>query len=386
MFILPIGTDVRPRQRPWANYALIAVNVVVFLLNIRGDSANLTLNASVPALSQYLTYQFLHGDIGHLLGNMLFLYIFGNAVCDRMGGLAYLLFYLAGGVFSGVVFSQFNSNPMLGASGAIAAITTAFLVLYPRVQITMLVWIFFYVTTFTLPSSILIIVKVIVWDNIIAPNLDSGVSSNVAHSAHLAGYLFGFAGGLLLLATRALPRSQFDALALWNRWRRRTGLMPEPAFGGPRSIRAEELQSRPLNVPPPSPVELLRGDIAYRLAEGDVPEAMRLYHRLISLDVDQVLPMRQQLVMANYLAKNHEHQAAARAYENFLRAYPTATEVPQVRLFIGLLYNRYLKRFDLAIEHLRRAAVELDRPMERQLAEQELQHALRAVEPHGPGA
>ena len=242
------------------NYALLAVNVLVFLFTdvvggARGQQLKSlwTLYASVPELGQYITYQFLHGDWLHLLGNMLFLWIFGNAVCDRMGSFCYVLFYLAGGVCAGVTFAAFEDNAILGASGSIAAVTTAFLVLFPRVHVTMMIWMII-ITAIQVPAMIVIVFKIILWDNILAPGFDQSAVSNVAYSAHLGGYTFGFCVAMAMLVVRALPRNQFDLLAVWSRWQRRSGL--QTAAGYPRHHRAisvQEVDSRPLDSLPSSP-------------------------------------------------------------------------------------------------------------------------------------
>src|SRR5690606_30503901 len=94
------------------------------------------LNPRAPELHQFLSYQFLHASWLHLLGNMLFLYVFGNSVEDRLGRAAYLLFYLAGGVMAGVGHAWLEAAPVLGASGAVAGVTGAFLALFPLSNIT----------------------------------------------------------------------------------------------------------------------------------------------------------------------------------------------------------------------------------------------------------
>lgn len=381
--LIPIGTEVQTRHAPVANYAIIGANVAVFLLTdfLGGDiglrlKADYALDAARPAIYQYITYQFLHGDLLHLAGNMLFLWIFGNAVCDRMGTIAYVMFYVAGGIFAGYVFARGADNPMVGASGAIAAITTAFLALYPRVHITMLVWMFF-IFTFQLPAMILIVFKIILWDNIVAPGLSNqAVYSNVAYSAHLGGYAFGFAVSMLLLGIRALPRNQFDMVALWQQWRRRHGLVT--SGGTPRAraiarpVRVEQLESRPLGDVPLTPIERLREEIANHFAKRDLAEAAAAYRRLLAMDANQVLARPQQLEIGNFLAQNRDYSAAVRAYEAFLTAYPGAADAPQVLLFVGMIYSRYLHDPERAARHLRRAIETVPSEEQRRIAENEL--------------
>lgn len=389
MLILPIGTDVRPRTPPLGNWIIIAANVAIFLLTdfflgAAGERLKniYSLDAARPELWQYLTYQFLHGDITHLLGNMLFLWIFGDAVCDRMGSLCYALFYLAGGVFAGVVFAGSADNPMIGASGAIAAVTTAFLVLFPRVHVTMLFWVFLFLTTFQIPAMFLIVFKIILWDNVVAPALDRGVTSNVAYSAHLGGYAFGFLVALLMLVIRALPRNQFDALALWGRWRRRSGVGGQTRFVGLRGARpvdVEELHSRPLDSSSLSRVDALREQIVERIADRDLAEAARLFGELLALEPDQVLPRGAQLELANFLAQQQRHEAAAAAYEAFLATYPNAPDAAQVRLLLGLIYNRYLHAPQRAALQLRQALAGPIPEAQRELALLELRRAEAAA-------
>jgi membrane associated rhomboid family serine protease len=380
--LIPIGTDLRPRHAPIANYMLVALNVLVFLFTDVGGGRLgqelkifFSLDGARPALHQYLSYQFLHGDMWHLAGNMLFLWIFGNAVCDRMGTVAYLLFYLAGGVFAGIAFAAEADNPMIGASGAIAAVTTAFLALFPRIHVTLLVWMFF-IFTFRVPAMILIIFKIILWDNIIAPGIDQGAYSSVAVSAHLGGYLFGFVISMALLGVRALPRNQFDMVALWDRWRRRSGLVP--SGGGPgrpltaRPIMAREIGSRPLESVPLTPIEKLRDAVATALAEREYETAATAYTKLMELDNQQVLARPQQLEIANYLAQSQHYPAAARAYEAFLTAYPGAADAGQVLLFLGLIYSRHLADDTRAAAHLRAAQRILHQDAQRNLADDEL--------------
>lgn len=383
--LIPIGTDVRPRNAPIANYILIGINILMFLFtDYFGAEAGqrlkslYTLDAARPLLFQYITYQFLHGDIGHLIGNMLFLWIFGNAVCDRMGSIGYWLFYLSGGIFSGFIFALSADNPILGASGAIAAVTTAFLMLYPRVHVTMFLWIFVFMTTFQVPALLLIVIKIILWDNIIAPRFGGSPYSNVAYEAHLAGYAFGFLIPLLLMTLGALPRNQFDALALLSRWQRRRGLPNPLEFvreTDARSIATEEMLSRPLRELVPTPVEALRETVLAKLEAGDVSSAAENYLSLLALDPRQAMPRMRQLDLARYFMEQQRFREAVAAYEAYLSAYPAASDAYQVRLLVGLTCNRYLDAPERAARHLREALAGLSSETHRAHAAEELRLA-----------
>jgi membrane associated rhomboid family serine protease len=162
--MIPLKDDNPTRTFPIINYALILINVVVFVyqatLPPHAYKAFVMANATVPMripefLAGYLgfkmafypmfTSMFLHGGLMHLLGNMLFLYVFGDNVEDYFGHLAYLIFYLFCGVGSGFVHVLFNwhsSLPAIGASGAISGVMGAYAVLYPRANVLMLFFIF----------------------------------------------------------------------------------------------------------------------------------------------------------------------------------------------------------------------------------------------------
>ena len=234
--MIPIRTSIQPRRTPYANYALIIINVIAFLLTT-GRSGLLVDGQIVPVpvrywaaqfmlipdswrVWQFVSYAFLHGSILHIVGNMFFLYIFGNNVNDKLGHFWYLCFYLAGAIFSGLGHAAVHSSssiPTLGASGAVAAITGAYLVLFPQTLITVL-YFFFLIGTFELPALYFIIFKLVIWDNIFEPRFGP---SNIAYSAHLAGYAFGIIATIILVATGLLGSSNFDLWAMIKQWNRR---------------------------------------------------------------------------------------------------------------------------------------------------------------------
>lgn len=351
--IIPIRTETTIRRTPFTNYALIGVNVLLFaLLGTPLGGATLTglrneylvFDSVEPTLLQFFGYQFLHADKWHLLGNMLFLWVFGNSVNAKMGDIPYLLFYLAGGIFAAWGYSLINTQPfeLVGASGAIAAITTAYLALFPRSHVTVLIW-FFIIHFIEVPAMILIGLKIIVWDNIMAPGI--GGAGNVAHAAHLSGYLFGFAGAMFMLLIHALPRDQFDLLSLWKRWHRRRafagvdsiGPVARPVPRDPAIRAAEEKQMDEMSA--------LRHQIQEALDGRDLRLAADRYQQLLTLDPQQCLSEMAQLDIARQLYQSGQFRDAARAFQRFVDCYPLSRESENARLLLGILYARDLQDF-----------------------------------------
>lgn len=134
-WILPWGQENRVKHVPWATYALIAINVAVHALvalNVSPDDDGFLMRYALPADGwrpyQLLTSSFLHADVFHLFGNMLFLWLFGESIEDALGPLAFLTVYFVGGVLGDLVYVHNNvgSIPSLGASGCVAAIAGAY--------------------------------------------------------------------------------------------------------------------------------------------------------------------------------------------------------------------------------------------------------------------
>src|SRR3954471_21242309 len=151
--VIPLRTDNRLRATPWMNWAIIALNIAAFMVQwwFPQPMYRLRLDPRDPSLATFFTYTLLHQGVGHLASNMLFLYIFGNSVNDKMGGIGYLGLYLAGAVFSGVGYVATSTMPVIGAGGAVSAITGAYLVLFPRAHVTLL-YFFFYIGVIEIPS------------------------------------------------------------------------------------------------------------------------------------------------------------------------------------------------------------------------------------------
>jgi membrane associated rhomboid family serine protease len=203
--------------RPWANYFLIFLNLVIFLAQVRnpGLMPRYQLNGRALSLSQFLTYAFLHVGWGHLLFNMAVLYVLGNDINLRLGQIGYIAFYLAGAVVSGLgfVLSGGKDQSMVGASGAVGAVMGAYLVLLPRSNISL----FIGVAWLEVPSMYFVIIFFCY--NLIMSLATGAGAQQVAYEAHIAGMVYGFLVTTALLMTRLLPRQGSDLLSILKRKR-----------------------------------------------------------------------------------------------------------------------------------------------------------------------
>jgi membrane associated rhomboid family serine protease len=207
MFFIPLK-DLNPRRSfPFINVLLILINMVVFFFFERAMlpaafAANAVIPARLPAFLAghlgvaptflpLLTSMFLHGTILHLLGNMLFLWVFGDNVEDHFGHLGYLLFYLFCGVGSGLTHIFFNWGshvPAVGASGAISGVMGAYLVLYPRAKVLTLV---FFIFPVEIPAVFILVYWFLIQFLQGISSLGAIASGGVAWWAHIGGFLLG---------------------------------------------------------------------------------------------------------------------------------------------------------------------------------------------------
>jgi membrane associated rhomboid family serine protease len=225
--VIPLRDANPTRRLSVVTIGLIAACIAVFLyeLSIQAASGEEGLNAFffdwglIPAnltgqgdpsvgfghaLVTLFTSMFLHGGLLHIGSNMLYLWIFGNNVEDRLGRLPFLAFYLAGGVVAAVTqvaIAPASTVPVIGASGAIAAVLGAYLVLWPRAKVQSLVYLGFFYQLVQIPAVILLGIWFLlqVFSGVMslgAPGADGGV----ALFAHIGGFLAGVLAGLLVRA------------------------------------------------------------------------------------------------------------------------------------------------------------------------------------------
>ena len=190
----------RPVRMPLVTAIIIAVNVLVFLLELSRGEGFVTQWSVVPATIvsghrwiTILTGMFMHGSWSHIIGNMVFLWAFGPEIEDAMGRGRYLAFYLLGGLIAmlaQVAADPHSTVPNLGASGAIAAVMGAFLVTYPRDRIKSLLFLFIFVHVTFIPASLLIGVWFLM-QLVHAGAVAHVQSGGVAYLAHVGGFVFG---------------------------------------------------------------------------------------------------------------------------------------------------------------------------------------------------
>jgi membrane associated rhomboid family serine protease len=229
--MVPLRDSEASRRLTAVNSLLILLNFAVFAIEMRlGSNAQKILApftmvparishlnheaaaASMRALATLVTSLFLHGGLLHIVGNMLYLFIFGPAVEDGIGHLRYFFFYIVAGVAASLAMVAMGPEsrvPVIGASGAIAGVLGAYFVLYPRGRIMTVLPIFVFIQFVEVPA----VFYLLIW---FAVQLYAGINSGaqgplvggVAWWAHVGGFLFGIAIAPILTPRRVLARSR----------------------------------------------------------------------------------------------------------------------------------------------------------------------------------
>jgi membrane associated rhomboid family serine protease len=225
--VIPLRDANPTRRTPFVTLVLIVASSAAFLweLSVAASGGDVALEALVarygtvpaavaadlgagnlvtPATLGILTSMFLHGGWLHLIGNMLFLWIFGNNIEDRLGHPAFLVFYAAGGIAAAlaqVAIDPTSTIPLIGASGAIAAVLGAYFVFYPGARITSLVFLGFFYQVLNVPAIVVLgywfLLQLI--DGFASLGADTA-QGGVAFFAHIGGFVLGIAAAMVLRA------------------------------------------------------------------------------------------------------------------------------------------------------------------------------------------
>jgi len=205
--MIPIRDQIPTRKVPVINYLLIIANVVVFIFQWLAGPLEETLvyefalipasfltNLSIGDITDIFTSMFMHAGLAHIGGNMLYLWIFGDNVEDSMGSGRYLLFYLIGGIaasFTHILTNPGSIIPTVGASGAIAAVLGAYLVLYPRSKVMTIIPLGFYIRMTLVPASIVLGMWFLLQFFSGVLSLGGPDVGGVAFWAHIGGFVAG---------------------------------------------------------------------------------------------------------------------------------------------------------------------------------------------------
>lgn len=313
-----------------------------------------------PDPLNFLSCMFVHGGIAHLLGNMWFLHIFGDNVEDKMGRFRYLAFYLACGVVASLVFLQFGrpvgnalgadeslarwaATPLVGASGAISGVTGAYLVLFPRARIRMIVWILF-PFFFALPAFV-VIGMFLLQDLVLAATPFGELVGGVAYMAHVGGSATGIVTALLL---KPWLRRRGG-----SHWDRDTGFSGTSDPAGP----AGDL---PSETPPAVrlPSANLRDQVVGAVLDDRMDLALDLYAAWVAAPRREVLPPSVEIEVAHELLRRQRIDPAIEAYRRFLGSHPRAADAPEAKFRLGMINARVTGDLPRAREWLLQAVVE----------------------------
>jgi membrane associated rhomboid family serine protease len=209
--MIPYKDDNPSATTPFVTTGIIILNILIFFLQLTAQSGMEKVTYAYGAIPHYLltfdrvqplhpaltllTSMFMHGGFFHLGGNMLYLWIFGNNIEDRLGHIRFIVFYLFCGVFAAYAHAVTSANsliPMIGASGAVSGILGAYLLLFPRANVHTFIFLGFFITTVRVPALIVIgfwaIIQFI--NGIVSTGLPAG-TGGVAWFAHIGGFLIG---------------------------------------------------------------------------------------------------------------------------------------------------------------------------------------------------
>jgi membrane associated rhomboid family serine protease len=208
--MFPISDVIPSRTVPFVTVSLIIANALVFLYMLTLPNGQLeafvSTYAVVPAwfsVPTLFTSQFLHAGWMHIIGNMLYLWIFGDNVEDRLGHVGYLVFYLGAGAVAAILQVYFNPSstvPMLGASGAIAAVMGAYFVLYPQSRVLTAIFIVIFFDVVEIPAVFFLGIWFVMQllSGVGSLGITNSTAGGTAFWAHVGGFVVGFLTGLIL--------------------------------------------------------------------------------------------------------------------------------------------------------------------------------------------
>ncbi|MBD3264850.1 MAG: rhomboid family intramembrane serine protease [Candidatus Omnitrophica bacterium] len=333
--------DENPKQRvPYLTYIFIAINIVVFfLLNFRPDFEEIVSRFGfIPAqLSPValITSMFLHVNFIHLLGNMWFLWLFGDNIEDKFGSIYFIFFYLSGGIFANLAHILFSSGamrtiPCIGASGSISAIMGAYFLLFPRAKISNIF--FIYCRPIKIKINAYVFLGVWALFQLLYAAFSSGdlQVTSVAYGAHIGGFLFGILAGLIIRGT--LLKSD-------------TLLMSQELEEEEEQKEFDEIIHKAVEIKKEKAKGLreFEEEIGRFLDEGDNERAIEAYTLFESQSIPGALKPVYQQKIADLLNAGGKDLLALQAYLRLIAQYSDHQFSAAALCRVGLLYSRKFK-------------------------------------------
>ena len=358
---LPIGDEPNPPGTPFFTYALIAMNVVVFVLvslpqmsqpadpqdpayqhyldvvrpslppgasseQLERQMSTYDLfvfhygyRPSEPSLVTLFTSMFLHGGLLHLLGNMLFLWIYGDNVEHRLGGILFVVWYLVTGAAATlfhVAFASGSPVPLVGASGAISGVLGFYFMWFPQNRVRVLIFLFFFIRVFVFPARV-VLGFYIVFSNILPFLVTQSQGGGVAHGAHIGGFLAGLAVAFVM------DRREM--------------------FSPPKEYRSEPRSARP---------RMTVEAITHAVEAGKFDEAAHLYFQIPAARSRRLIAPEVSFALGSWLAQSGQSRAALTVFQRQLRDYPSGPKAAEGHTNAGLLQFHVFNSPTAGYQHL----------------------------------
>jgi membrane associated rhomboid family serine protease len=396
----PIGDDNPSSRTPYVTYGIIGANVVVFLfvnkLGVLSDLTSLKYGFRPGKFEWYtlFTSMFLHGDFLHILGNMIFLWIAGDNVEEKLGRIAFLVFYLISGVCACLFYMLFvelgaRMVPLVGASGAIAGVLGCYMIFFPTARIRVFYWFFFFFlgTIFVQAKWFLgLWIALNVFDWLV---VGSQYVTGVAYAAHVGGFAVGVI--VAVVAKGHLRKrgqvSQMDELTGFAK----PGAPPRPGpqvqSSGPDPVYSEGKPDfvRPTYVSPRTITDRETSGffgreeaIAENVKAGRIDVALDRYEEYVHMRHAKPLPAWAQIEIASELYRRGDYEQALQAYRRYLAHSPAGADSAEAKFRLGIILSRHRKEFFRAREYLLQATMEHPDNQVVEFAREELER----IEPH----
>ncbi|MEM8758153.1 MAG: rhomboid family intramembrane serine protease [Planctomycetota bacterium] len=363
--LIPLGTSRARRRTPWVTYALMTLCVAVHFGFVSSGTLggqgflNLAVARAEFEWWQLFSSAFLHGGLLHLAFNMIVLAALGPNVEDKLGHFGFILLYAAGAAASGGAHLAFSQNPAVGASGAIAAVTGAFLVLFPASRINCFMFFITFIGRVAVPAWWFIGLNIAI--DLLAGSF--GGNTGIAHAAHLGGYGFGIASMMLLLQTGVLKREPGDLFTILRQRKRRADI--QAAVRDQQDRVKEQMKRGQSRVESPELERKLeaRNEVARLIRRNDLAAAVSAYERFVD-DYEPgspgtSLPADLQLRLAEHLISEDRPASAAAAFKSFIAGNAAHPQAGSSELMLGLLLTRQLGRPAEARGHVQKAVERL---------------------------